>query len=148
MEVLCVHTNGSCQDINVYCPPHDDVKRCAMSSYGGDIHRSLDFFCVYGFEDLDISEYNAKLIGNKYDPGTSNMMHCGEHYKDVCKLNDALSCECGDHRGSYQELTKDTEENHADVRTGITVLVILLFSVQLALLLMLLNLEASTTTRN
>ncbi len=94
LNIECLHINGSCQNMNVFCPFNHNG--CIMSNnnnkQSNDIHTHLDFYAIYGFEDLDILQYKATLICNE---NSTNMMHCGMNYKSFCKL-DAISlfCEC------------------------------------------------------
>eukprot|EP01083_Nonionella_stella_P019590 54405_1 len=94
LSIECLDSGGSCQDMNVYCPL--DSKGCVVSNddrEGHDIHSNLDFYAVHGFDDLDLSKYDAELVWSEEDNAT-NMMHCGTHYQSFCVMNSSLFCEC------------------------------------------------------
>eukprot|EP01084_Bolivina_argentea_P041302 76204_1 len=96
LNIYCQNINGSCENMKVFCPL--DNKQCIISNNGikgNDIHTNLQFYAIHGFDDLDIEKYSATLVytENNY----SNMMHCGNDYRTVCKLNSSLLCDCNYH---------------------------------------------------
>eukprot|EP01083_Nonionella_stella_P036859 100524_1 len=114
LSVDCVNTNGSCQDMKIYCPLHG--KQCVVSSdgvYSGDIHTHLEFYAVRGFDDLDVSEYKATLVNG------SNVMYCGVDYESFCTLNESLLCDC-----EYESI--EIKIDYADMAGFIAVLCVVL----------------------
>ena len=84
----------------MWCPRNinKNQKQCSIWNLGigenQDYHRNLEFYCLNGFDDLNLDNYSAVLIKDEYNMNITNMMHCGTNYNLSCNLNDSLLCNC------------------------------------------------------
>eukprot|EP01083_Nonionella_stella_P179262 635913_1 len=125
LSIYCLHPNGSCPDMDVFCPSNG----CVISSDGkesNDVHSNLNLYSLRGFDGLDWTQYVATAAVNK----TSNTMHCGYHYQSNCNMNGSLFCHC--HYDDYVIVT--TQSRVTIVITMCAVLVIILTLIVIALL--------------
>eukprot|EP01084_Bolivina_argentea_P295530 508816_1 len=88
LNIECLHINGSCENMNIYCPSiHNGCIVSSNNKQSNDIHTHLNFYAIYGFNDLNINKYKAIINENN---NTNNMMHCGLNYQSFCILNTSL----------------------------------------------------------
>jgi len=137
LSVHCVGRHG-CKNLNMSCPPHETTEAsqeeeeqfypvCVLQGGSDDVHEELTFYAVNGFEDLDVSRYEALLV-NLGTEDNMNRMHCGDEYEYECvihyasDIDNTLFCDCG---YEYEYDSREVEDDEGELSEQALVAIIL-----------------------